>query len=63
MKGVILSIMIMFNFKSLVLHPLLNLDKTGDFSTNGLTNLLVTNYSCVCRFVQDIGGNAVAYMT
>ena len=41
MKGVILFIM--FNFKSLALHPLLNLLRTGDFSTNGLTSLLVPN--------------------
>ena len=41
MKGVILSVM--FNFKSLAFHPLLNLDRTGDFSTNGLTNLPIPN--------------------
>ena len=41
MKGLIL--LIMLNVKSLALHPLLNLDSTGDFSTNGLTNLLVPN--------------------
>ena len=41
MKVVILSIM--FKFKTLAFHPLLNLDRTGDFSTNDLTNLLVPN--------------------
>ena len=41
MIGVMLSIM--FNFKSLAFHPLLNLDRTGGFSTHGLTNLLVPN--------------------
>ena len=57
MKGVLLSIM--FYFKSLAFHPLLNLDldRTGDFSTDGLTNLLVPNNSCVFRLFQDIGGN------
>ena len=41
MTGAILPIM--FNFKSLVVHPLINLDRTGDFSTNGLSSLLVPN--------------------
>ena len=60
MKGVILPIM--FNFKSLAFHPLLNLDRTGDFSANGLTSLLVPK-SCVCRFLQDFCGNTVTFMT
>jgi len=61
MKVVIFPIM--FNFRSLAFHPLLNLDRTGDFSTNGWTSLLVPNQSCAFMHLQDICGNAVTYMT
>ena len=55
MKGLMFSIM--FHFKSVAFHPFLSLDRTGDFSTDGLTNLFVPNKSCVFKLSQGIGGN------